>query len=204
MEQRSLIAGARDLLVAAGAPTPTAFRAGSFAANDPTLRALAAMGLRYDSSHNGSQLPWPCEIGLPSGQIAPVMREGIIELPVTQIEQAPGRMRHLQVCAVSSAELASALRHAWRERHPLVNLVSHSFELASRDGSRANRIVARRFERLCAFLAAERARLVTVHIRDIDGIALDAEARPMRSSLWRTAGRVAEQFLSNIEHRASA
>ena len=53
-EQRQLIAGARDLLIAAGAPPPVAFRAGSYAANDATLRVLAAIGFAYDSSHNGA------------------------------------------------------------------------------------------------------------------------------------------------------
>src|SRR3546814_1833832 len=43
-EQRDLIAGAIDLLKAAGAPHPIAFRAGSYGANDETLAALAALG----------------------------------------------------------------------------------------------------------------------------------------------------------------
>src|SRR3546814_8894803 len=58
-EQRDLIAGAIDLLKAAGAPHPIAFRAGSYGANDETLAALAALGFVYDSSHNGAATPWP-------------------------------------------------------------------------------------------------------------------------------------------------
>ena len=43
--QQSLIGQARDLLNAAGAPATVAFRAGSYAANDDTLAALAALRL---------------------------------------------------------------------------------------------------------------------------------------------------------------
>ena len=39
--QRALIETARDLLVAAGAPPPVAFRSGSYAANADTLRGAA-------------------------------------------------------------------------------------------------------------------------------------------------------------------
>src|SRR3546814_3439032 len=54
-EQRDLIAGAIDLLKAAGAPHPIAFRAGSYGANDETLAALAALGFVYDSSHRSEE-----------------------------------------------------------------------------------------------------------------------------------------------------
>src|SRR3569623_3423867 len=61
-EQRALIAGARDLLKACGAPDPVAFRAGSYAANADTLPGLAALGFAYDSRHNGHEAPWPRQI----------------------------------------------------------------------------------------------------------------------------------------------
>ena len=42
--QRALIAEATALLIAAGAPTPVAFRAGTYGANDDTLAVLASSG----------------------------------------------------------------------------------------------------------------------------------------------------------------
>ena len=39
-EQRDLISGAADMLMAAGAPEPVAFRSGSYSASDDTLAAL--------------------------------------------------------------------------------------------------------------------------------------------------------------------
>ena len=84
-EQRELIRAAADLLVAAGAARPVAFRSGSYSASDDTLAALAELGIRYDSSHNGSEHPCPSAIGLPARQIAPIEHQGVIEVPVTQL-----------------------------------------------------------------------------------------------------------------------
>lgn len=83
--QRALLEKAIDLLVAAGAPRPVAFRAGSYAASDATLSALAALGIGYDSSHNGNHAPWPSAIGLPPSRIAPVLRRGVVELSLIHI-----------------------------------------------------------------------------------------------------------------------
>jgi len=51
-DQVRLLDQARALLMIAGAPKPTAFRAGNFGANDDTLRALSALSVPYDSSFN--------------------------------------------------------------------------------------------------------------------------------------------------------
>lgn len=50
-DQCAILGYARDTLMAAGAPAPVAFRAGNYGANDDTLRALAMLGIAYDSSH---------------------------------------------------------------------------------------------------------------------------------------------------------
>jgi hypothetical protein len=198
--QRDLIGSARDLLVAAGAPPPVAFRAGSYAADLATLRALSGHGIRFDSSHNGSHHPWPSALPLPPAQIAPVALQGVVELPVTQIEDSPGRLRHLQLCAVSSDESEAALLHAAENGHPLVTLVSHSFELATRDGMRPNRTLCRRFDRLCRFLEENSDRLPTTHISELGDLPPDVEARPLRASRVRTARRMAEQLWSNLRY----
>jgi hypothetical protein len=178
-EQRALVEKARHLLIEAGAPAPIAFRSGSFAANSDTLAALAANGILYDSSHNGSEHPWPSALPLPPEQIAPVRMGDVVEVPVTQIEDAPGHLRPMQFCAVSSDEIEAALLHAEAEGHPSVTIVSHSFEFASRDGIRPNRTLCRRFEKLCAFLGAERARFPTVRFSDLGDVPLGTSGRPL-------------------------
>lgn len=203
-EQQRLIETARRLLVEAGAPTPTAFRGGSYAANADTLAALAALGFAYDCSHNGSHQPRPSAVPLPPDRIAPAALAGLVELPVTQFESGAGKLRHLQICAASRRELIDALRHAAAERHPLTSIVSHSFELATRDGRRANGLVRRRFEALCRYLDRYRDRHPTVHSRDLEGIALGAKARPMPARRLRTARRVAEQFWAGTRYERPA
>jgi peptidoglycan/xylan/chitin deacetylase (PgdA/CDA1 family) len=195
--QRALIERARDLLVEAGASPPIAFRAGSYAADEATLDALRGLGIRYDSSHNGSHHPYPSALPLDPALTAPIELDGIVEIPITQIHDASGRLRHLQLCAVSSEELESALRHARSNDHPLVTIVSHSFELASRDGRRPNRTVRRRFERLCRFLAERSDDFPTVHFPDLAGLATGAEAGPLPAHSMRTARRMVQQLWSN-------
>ncbi|RJF85457.1 polysaccharide deacetylase family protein [Sphingomonas cavernae] len=196
--QRVLIAEARELLVKAGAPTPIAFRAGSYSANDTTLKTLAELGFRYDSSHNGSENPWPSAISLTRRQIAPVTYRGVVELPVTLIEDRVGRLRHCQICALSLAEVTAAIDHAIVSGHAILTLVSHSFELATRDGLRENHLVRRRFDRICEVLAARADRAPTAFFTELDGLDVHADALPAPPKLLRTAARMGEQLLSNI------
>lgn len=198
--QCDLIRTARDLLVEVGAPRPIAFRSGSYAADLATLEALAAVGIRYDSSHNGSHHPDPSALPLDPRRIAPILIEGVIEIPVTQIAQRRGGLRHLQICAVSFDEMRAALVHAADQDHPVAAIVGHSFELATRRGQRANPVLVRRFEKLCGFLAANRDRLPTAHFSDLADLKLDAEAFPLRSGTARTAARMAEQAWANAVH----
>jgi hypothetical protein len=203
-EQAELIAGASDMLMAAGAPEPVAFRSGSYSASDDTIAALARLGFAYDSSHNGSEHPWPSAISLGRRQIAPVSHLGVIEVPVTLIEDRAGHLRHFQICALSAAEMKAALDHAVRANHAAVTIVSHGFELANRIGTRANAVHVGRFRALCRMLAARRAGLETVHFADRPALPLGQHDAPLAPSLLRTRWRQAEQLWSNlIEERAA-
>ncbi len=195
-KQRGLIARARDILVKAGVPEPIAFRAGSYAADDATLRALASLGFIYDSSHNGHQHPWPSGIDLPAEQISPVEHAGVIEVPVTLISDG-NSSRHLQICAVSGGELQGAIEHAGRIGVPLVNIVSHSFELANRAGTAPNKVHVKRFEDLCAFLSRERAIYPTAFFSELRDVALNVPSTLLPSTARRRASRVIEQIWSN-------
>ncbi|MEH3158030.1 MAG: polysaccharide deacetylase [Sphingomonas taxi] len=200
--QVGLLRGAVELLVAAGAPPPIAFRAGGYAANDDTLRALAALGFVYDSSHNGAE-PAESRIGLPPAQIAPVTRH-LTEVPVTVIEDAPGIWRTFQLCALSGLEAAAALDHAAAEGHAAVTIVSHGFELANRLGTRANAVHVRRFDTLCRLLAAKAEMLPTVHFADRPPLALGQDDRPLGANALRRRLRQAEQLWSNwVAERAA-
>lgn len=203
-EQHQLLQGARDLLVAAGAPAPVAFRAGAYAANDATIDALVALGLEYDSSHNGAEHPRPSALSLHSRTIAPLAYRGLTEVPVTVVEDRPGSLRPLQLCAVSMGELAAALDHAARHAHGAVTIVSHGFELANRAGTRRNGVHVRRFERLCALLERRADELPTVHFADRPALRLGQADAPLGPDPLRTHWRRAEQLWSNmVEERAA-
>lgn len=202
--QIELIGEAIELLTAAGAPRPVAFRSGSYAANDATLRALAAHGIRYDSSHNGAAAPRPSAIALPPERIAPIAHQGVIEVPVTVIRDTTDSLRHFQICALSVGEMRAALNHAVRQGHSLVTIVGHSFELANRAGTRANGVHVSRFEALLAMLAERRETLPTRHFAELPEWPLDRTDAPLGPDALRTLRRRAEQLWSNwIEERAA-
>lgn len=203
-EQIDLLAGASDMLTAAGAPEPIAFRSGSYSASDDTLAALAELNFLYDSSHNGSEHPWPSAISLERTQIAPIKHRGIIEVPVTLIEDQRGHLRHFQICALSAAEMRDALSHAVREDHAAVTIVGHGFELANRAGTRPNAVHVRRFEALCRILAERRGVLMTTHFAERPDLPLDRNDKPLAPNVLRTRLRQAEQLWSNlVEERAA-
>jgi peptidoglycan/xylan/chitin deacetylase (PgdA/CDA1 family) len=199
-DQRALIDTAIALLREAGAPDPVAFRAGNFGADATTIAAAAAAGLRYDSSHDGGMVPHPCATGLPRRAVAPLVAHGLIELPMMLIEAPDGGLRHLQIGAISFAEMRAALRHAEREGNPLATVLSHGFELATRDGLRVNRVVRRRFDRLCAYLDAQRERLPTVRLDTLGDLLLDVPATPAPGAAMRRLGRLAMQAAANLAY----
>jgi len=199
-EQLDLIARARGLLMAAGARPPIAFRAGSYAADRPTLAALARLGFRFDSSHNGTYHPLVSAVPLDPRRVTPVEVEGIVEVPVGQIEESPGKLRHLQICAVSTAEIERALDHACREQHPVVTIVSHSFELATRDGLGVNEVVRRRFLRLCRLLAERSDQLPTAWFTDLDELPLAHPGQPVAGGVGPRLRRMAGQAWGNARY----
>ena len=197
-EQQALIAEARDLLIAAGAPSPIAFRAGSYGANDDTLAALAALGFAFDTSHNGSMQPWPSQVSLARSHIAPCLHQGLIEVPVSLIEERPGRLRTFQICALSIGEMRAALDHAVAADHAALVIVSHGFELANRAGTGANAVHVRRFEALCAMLAEAREVLATQRFDACPPLPLGRADAPLPPSEARLRWRQAEQLWSNF------
>ena len=196
--QQALIEAARALLVDAGAPSPVAFRAGSYAANPDTLEALAALGFAVDSSHNGSMQPDFSKVDLAPTHMAPLRHRGLIEVPVSLIEDRPGRLRTVQICALSASEMRAALGHARVARHAAVVIVSHGFELANRAGTAPNMVHVRRFDALCALLEEHQAMLPTHVLGAVPPLPLDRRDAPMKPHAARYYWRQAEQLWSNI------
>lgn len=215
-DQLVLLDLARELLVAAGAPEPVAFRAGDYGADDNTLRALARLGIPYDTSFDPGFVGDSCRISLPVTTIEPTLHQGVLEFPVSCIFDRPGGLRHAQLCALSAREMQAALRHAAASGQRYFTLVSHSFELLSRNRQRANRTVVDRFEALCAFLAEPGNGLRTMTYGQLDPVMTGQERRGqerpgqetpsgrLAPSLLRTAQRMGEQLYSSLRYERPA
>lgn len=202
-EQCQLLDYARETLIAAGAPSPVAFRAGNYGANDDTLRALAELGIRYDTSHCPGIEGGYCDISLGAADHEPVLHEGVVEVPVGSIGALGGGQRHAQITALSLKEMNAAIRHARDIDRSTFTLVSHSFELINRRKLAVNRIVRNRFEKLCLSLSTMRG-VTTSNYRDTPPLLPEnnSQVEPLPASPLRTGLRMAEQVVSNTLYGA--
>lgn len=202
-EQCQILDYARSTLIAAGAPAPVAFRAGNYGADDNSLRALAQLGIAYDTSHCPALSCGASRISLGSDIHDPVHHCGVIEVPVGSIGTLDGGQRHAQITALTLAEMCAAIRHARDTGRCTFTLVTHSFELINRRKLAVNRIVRRRFEGLCKTLASMKG-VTTGTYRDTPplGSASRAGSVPLPPSTLRTTYRYAEQLASNTLYGA--
>lgn len=201
-DQCLLIDFARTVLMAAGAPAPVAFRAGNYGANDDTLRALAELGLRYDTSHCPGITGSLCAISLGMDDRRPVLHEGVVEVPIGCIAAPGGGLRHAQITALSSDELLAAIRHANDAEIASFTLVSHSFELLSRDRTRINQIVRHRFERFCAGLERLSDARAATYADAPPAPELRRASPVLPHNVFRTGRRYAEQAMANALYGA--
>ena len=201
-EQCQLLDYARTTLIAAGASAPTAFRAGNYGANDDTLRALAHLGMRFDTSHCPGIANSMCGISLGAADSLPVEHCGVVEVPIGCIAARGHSLRHAQVTALSAGEVIAAVRHCQREGIETFTLVSHSFELLSRDHARVNQVVKRRFELLCARLG-QMPGIATGTYASNPPLVGDARHSPVLPfNPLRTGLRLAEQAVANALYGA--
>jgi peptidoglycan/xylan/chitin deacetylase (PgdA/CDA1 family) len=200
-EQFLLIGKALANLREAGARDICAFRAGNYGANRATLRALARLGIRYDSSYNFCYLGRDCSIDFPEPMLQPAEIDGVCEVPISFFSDFPGHHRHVQLCACSHRELRRALLQAHELGWRTFVIVSHSFELLRRSARETtpDPVVVRRFDQLCRFLAENRDRFRTAGFHDL---ALEPGAfkasRIPTSPMPLTAMRMGEQLARRI------
>lgn len=205
VEQVELIGIAMELLTAAGAPRPVAFRAGNYGANDDTLRALAQLGIAYDTSHPPALADGACDIGLDAEHLLPLQRHRVIEVPIGCVGDVLSGLRHAQLTALSFREIAAALRHARKHGFPCFTLVSHGFELLCRDRRRVNRVLRKRFEKVCGALAAMRDVTTATYAASPPRVADDPVGAPvMPGTPLLTTTRIVEQALANALDGASS
>ncbi|MGA3008771.1 MAG: polysaccharide deacetylase family protein [Terracidiphilus sp.] len=206
-EQAELIKTAADNLMKAGAPAPIAYRAGDYAANLDTLRALARLGFRYDSSFNYLYLGSTCGLRLEEIPWQPRSVEGLTEVPISCFQDRPGHYRHCELGACSLGEITTTLTNALRGAWETYVMVFHSFELVNNRWTGRTvgprRRVVRRFEKLCEHLAAlsSSGAVLTCGFADLGPISLP-DAQPIKGHLAHYAWRNFEQGIEIIRARS--
>jgi len=198
-EQATILEAAASRLVEAGAPRPTAFRSGNYSANADTLRALARIGVKVDSSINACyDFPYPDKGS--TRLLHPSRIEDIAEYPVTVFRDGFGRVRPMQITACSLSELVQGLTRARDQGLPAATLVSHNFELLSADHRSEDRIVTRRFAGLCEWLGRNAAQFPTASF-DPSVVPAAAPAWELpRVSRLATAQRYVAQAARRLVH----
>lgn len=195
-EQTELIACGRRLLEAAkGAPVDT-FRAGSFAANRDTYRALARNGFTLDSSLNAGFDHTGGSIDGLQDFAGERTLEGVRCFPVSVFRDGFGRLRPAQVNACSTAEMRRALLDASDRGVEHFVIVSHNFDMLKPGSCEPDWFVVRRFEALCRFLADNPGRF-EVGPFTADAARAGPESRPQVPP-WATARRWAEQLVRRV------
>lgn len=202
-DQRWMVGRAIRLMLDCGARRVVTFRAGNYGADRNTLRALAAEGVEYDSSYNIAFLGKQCGIDVEGPLTRPRKIEGVIEAPISFVQDYPGHYRPMQIMAASFAEMRAALDHAERRGFPSFVFVSHGFELIRtrvehRGGAQVDGIVRRRFDELIKYLGRNKDRYqVTTFAETVPERLLRPlpDERPVHGSAWRTSGRIFEQLL---------
>ncbi len=175
-DQVAMLGEGVELLEQAGAPRGSvlAFRAGNFGASNDTLTAMAQVGLRLDSSYNPSYVDADCLLrpDAPSADLFASAVPGVWELPITNFVQHNGSYRHLQLCAVSSAEMAHCLNACAELGIGHVTVLTHSFELnhvdsVQRRRGRLDHLTLQRLRGLLRFLDANRDRFEVDTVGDL-------------------------------------
>lgn len=195
-EQTELIAIGKKLLEDAGCNSLSAFRAGSFGANNDTLHAVADNGLLIDSSYNYC-IP-ECDISDFYDIHSPTLRHGLLEVPMTTFVDGAGRRRHTQLTACSYSELKSSLSQAYQKQWPSYVLLSHSFELLKPGFTQPDFTVIDRFEKLCAFLSDNPSKFQTAYFNENLLSDSDNNVSPLQVNAVSTAKRYYEQLKRKV------
>ena len=210
-EQRHLVEEGCDRLRRWTGHRPAAFRAGNMGASEESLQQVAAAGIRIDSSYTfpyaGGQCPFrpgdPYNGSRWYGEVLEVALSGFTQ------PRFPGlhRAKPLDVGGISFGEMRRAILRI-TEAGADACLILHSFSLfkvrdVQYNGGRPDRIVTRRFLRLCRWLAEGRDTLPVYTFSDLaravdEGRCEARSAPPPRLSLGPALVRKAVQAYNTL------
>ena len=210
-EQSDILRDGMDLLERCGVPRSEilAFRAGHFAANNDTWRAMRKNGLLISSSYNPCYFRHGCRIAWP--RLEPSLFQtgrGVWELPVSNFKEPGSAFRHFQITAVSLPEMKHLLLQAHQLGLGQVTFVAHPFEFFHLDSverrhGRLNLVNTRRFQGICRFLHdhSDLFNVVTVAelAKTLPSAPLQSKGCFPKGTLVLKALRLADQLYKRIE-----
>lgn len=198
-EQEVLLTLGKKLLNEAGCQSVQAFRAGSFAANADTYKALANCGISIDSSLNRCHAVSAPDLRDTTLFDQPSEIDGVTQLPVTVFHDGLGRFRPAQVGACSFMEMREALESALQCNKEHFVAVSHSFEMLRPDSLEPDSIVVRRFEALCDYLDRQRSLYQTAGLDNRPLVSSSANVNAsLKVSRLATGKRLVEQAIRRV------
>lgn len=184
---------------------PTSMRTGNFSTDRGVFAAARECGLKTASNLNlSAHVPSEKELRIDSG-IALI--EGVWELPVTNFTDigpvGRGRPRPMQITSLSYAEQVRMLNRIRSRGGSVAVIITHPFEFTKcRDpqyrGLRPNRMVQRRFERLCTYLDRNRDRFEVVTMGALGETEMSEEpAFGLRGHAGLAFFRAANNFIND-------
>ncbi|MBL8398042.1 MAG: polysaccharide deacetylase [Candidatus Accumulibacter sp.] len=198
-EQCALLNYGRKMFSLVDCPQINAFRAGSFACNIDTYRALQYCGFAVDSSLNVVHPASGLDLRNVLDFYHPQTYQGINILPMSVFRDGFGKLRPAQLGACSLSELRSALRSALANGVQHFVILSHNFEMLKPGRCDPDSIVVRRFTGLCEFLAAERTAFEVSVLSSTPVIdESPTTRRPIAVKLTDTLQRHGEQLLRRL------
>jgi hypothetical protein len=192
-EQATLIKVGLELLEQTGAGRANAFRAGSFGFNRDTLFALASNQIPFDSSYNAGMTGTSSGVAPGLVLVEPLFDAGVYEYPLTVFNDGTRKLRPAQLTACSWREMEGLLWQALDSGRRSFVILSHNFELMTPAKTRPDPVVVERYRKLCAFLDKNRDCFRTTGFHGLSGASVQPQPPPLRSPLWKTAGRYLEQ-----------
>jgi len=205
-EQTLLISEGLKRLKECGANDICCFRAGHYAANFDTIRALNENRIPFDTSYNACYLKECCDMDTGSQLLQPERLGGVWEIPIGFFADWRNHCRHTQVTACSFLELKNFLQSAWQSGFFSAVIVFHSFELINRfkdvrQEVSVDRFMLKRFRFLCRFLSENRDKFRATGFSNIDSTLIPAltQVKPFGSNPIVTGMRYLEQFLRRFQ-----
>lgn len=198
-EQIYLLHAGKTLLEKAGSGPISAFRAGSFAANGNTLRALHVNGFTFDSSFNRCFAHSGQDLRERHSLIPPFYLDSVTSFPIAVFRDGFGKERHAQIGACSYAEIRSAIVNAHKMGLREFVLLSHNFEMLKPFSAAPSSIVVKRFENICRFLADNKETYPVGSFRPKSITQLIVDETPKVSPI-PTCVRYLEQLMQRLAH----